>query len=361
MLNKCDDTGTVLPKFVVDTYDGLPPTSGFDLVANSINSLMEELSILRNEVCILKKDRLEDDMRKQDHILFKEDLLIIKGELRKLNHRFIGNDIRRNSMMFESMEKSLQHINKQTFQGSDDDINDSKCDVQMSSDICGSPVIENDVLLSCTPSAPPASQETWGPLVRSFQDEGGPASAPSFIDIASEERMLQNQRNKRNHLPSKHLKNLHPRLSSDGLPNVAGGCPGGGGEERSRRLNNQVTDGDGFTLVQRNKRRKQNIVGSRKTDGNKTIKSAPRIADLYLGNCDLEVTPEDIRDYIASEMNIDIDKCEVLPNKNPKCKSFKISLNMNDRSKLLSSEAWPENIYCRKFYNASGHRNDKYS
>ena len=165
---------------------------------------------------------------------------------------------------------------------------------------------------------------------------------------------------------SKDVQRLGPLSSSDGLTTVSAtpaadrGDEDGGEGDRSRP-NNMMTDSEGFKLVQRNKKRKQNIVGSRKTDGSKTIKSAPRIADLYLGNCDIGVTPEDIQDYIASEMNINVDKCEVLPNKNPKCKAFKISLNMNDREKLLSSEVWPENIFCRKFYNASGRRNDKYS
>ena len=47
MLCKCDENGKILPRFVVDKHDGLPPTSGFDLVANSIIGLMQEIGILK--------------------------------------------------------------------------------------------------------------------------------------------------------------------------------------------------------------------------------------------------------------------------------------------------------------------------
>ena len=30
LFKKCDETNVELPKFVVDTFDGLPPSSGFD-------------------------------------------------------------------------------------------------------------------------------------------------------------------------------------------------------------------------------------------------------------------------------------------------------------------------------------------
>ena len=81
------------------------------------------------------------------------------------------------------------------------------------------------------------------------------------------------------------------------------------------------------------------------------LKSAPRRADIYLGNCDLQVTSDDIKEYIHNEMNISIEKCEPLASRNPNCKSFKITLNVTDRQKLLSADVWPENIICRKFFN----------
>ena len=93
-----------------------------------------------------------------------------------------------------------------------------------------------------------------------------------------------------------------------------------------------------------------NVIGSKKTQGNETIKGAFRHADLYIGNCDNDVTPDSISKYIVNETNIKVVKCESLASKNENCRSFKVTLKINDRQKLLSPELWPEGIICRKFY-----------
>ena len=116
-----------------------------------------------------------------------------------------------------------------------------------------------------------------------------------------------------------------------------------------------IVDEDGFQLVQRKKRPQTNIIGSKKVDVNSTIKGAVRFADIYLGNCDLAVTPESITEYVLSEMNVVVSKCEILVSRNDNCKSFKVTTKINDRMKLLSSDVWPEGIICRKFYNPRKH------
>ena len=93
------------------------------------------------------------------------------------------------------------------------------------------------------------------------------------------------------------------------------------------------------------------VIGSRKNANENLIKSAPRHADAYIGNCDMSVNSESLSDYIFKEMNIRINNCEPLDSKNPQAKSFKVNLNIRDREKLLSAEVWPEGIVCRKYYN----------
>ena len=110
-------------------------------------------------------------------------------------------------------------------------------------------------------------------------------------------------------------------------------------------------DKDGFQLVQKKRRQQANIVGSKQVRGNSAIKGAVRFADIYLGNCDLAVTPESIIEYVLSEMNIVVSKCEILMSRNDNSKSFKVATKFNDRIKLLSSDVWPEGVICRKFYN----------
>ena len=112
---------------------------------------------------------------------------------------------------------------------------------------------------------------------------------------------------------------------------------------------NGANNNDGFQTVRKKRKKNNNIVGSKKMPGNLTIRSAMRTADIYVGNCDLDVTVESLSDYIHSEIKVKVLQCELLVSKNPRCKSFKVTLNMNDRPKLLSAETWPEEIVGRKF------------
>ena len=114
--------------------------------------------------------------------------------------------------------------------------------------------------------------------------------------------------------------------------------------------NDSSGDNDGFQVVQKKKSKNKTIIGLRKGNSNNVFKSAIKSADIYVGNCDVGVTINSLTSYILDELGIKIDNCEALENRNPKCKSFKISVNLKDRQKLLSSEVWPEGIICRKFF-----------
>ena len=111
-------------------------------------------------------------------------------------------------------------------------------------------------------------------------------------------------------------------------------------------------DAEGFQLVQRNRKKRENIVGSKKLNKSHVVKSAVKIVDVYVGNLDPDVTVEALNDYIKSDIGVKIEKCETLQSRNPHYRSFKLSININDRGKLLSSEVWPEGIICRKYYSA---------
>ena len=83
---------------------------------------------------------------------------------------------------------------------------------------------------------------------------------------------------------------------------------------------------------------------------NRNNKSAPKLVYIYVGNVDNDVTVEAMIDYVKQDIGISIEKCESLKSRNPNNKSFKLSLSVNERSKLLAPEVWPEGIICRKFY-----------
>ena len=109
-------------------------------------------------------------------------------------------------------------------------------------------------------------------------------------------------------------------------------------------------------MVQNRRKRTNNIIGSKKTSTNTILKGAVRSADVYVGNCDLKVDEDSLKEYITNELNIEVIHCISLhstkpryKDQPPRSKSFKVTLNMNDRDKVLSPEFWPEDIVCRKY------------
>ena len=69
-------------------------------------------------------------------------------------------------------------------------------------------------------------------------------------------------------------------------------------------------DSDGFQLS-RSKKKKENIIGSRK-DSTTVLKSANKSADIFIGNCDPEISVESISKYINEELKVNVLKCENL-------------------------------------------------
>ena len=263
----------------------------------------------------------------------------------------------------------------------------------------------NEEMVSASPSAPPLSQpptlilkspfapniskENWDSHAGHIQDEGGPPSAPPNADITDhfqEEVNLSNLNLNGDHVGDEvgllstipkvdntghskdeegNLRNLHLTEETSASyadmtkiyteiaavrSNVGRNVTAGGNISTDRK-SESPTDEEGFRLVQNRKKRAGNIVGSRKAKENEKLRGAVQVADIYLGNCNLEVTPESIVDYIRNEMNIEVQNCEPLESRNRNCKSFKIALKTIDRPKLLVPEVWPEGIVCRKFFN----------
>ena len=202
------------------------------------------------------------------------------------------------------------------------------------------------------PCAPLASQETWAPLVRSFQDEGGLPSVSSFSNIVRENDneacnsgisvMTLGQQNARDEEFQQGKNANVARVSgkrNDWLKN------------NGKTMTSQIIDEEGFQLVQSRKKNRLLIVEARRNVEATALKSATRKADIYLRNCGLHVTPEDVSDYILNEADINIDYCEPLNTRDPNYKNFKVGMNSKEREKLLSADLWQENIMCKKYFN----------
>lgn len=354
MLRKSDERGIKLPKFVVDSYDGLPPSSGFETVASCLNTLMDEISKLKEEIKEVKTRRKEEYMLVQDNSIMKEDLIVIKGEIRKLNHRLIGDEIRRNSFMLSTYDQPTKSKDKAL-----NDLFLGNSEFEDATSTCRE--IENDTLIEETQafaSAPPASQESWLPLVLPYQEGGTSPLAPSYAGIVnkqceSNQPVQKENSEKDDESRRKEIRNEFLAATSPQKEYLAAASPqkkeylaAASPQKKKRR----VIDKEGFELVQ--KKYRKTIVGSKKNSSMTSLKSAPRKAEIYVGNCNLTVTPEDIKDYILNETNITIDECAPLDCKDPRCKSFRIMLDMKHKDTILSADVWPEEIICRQFYHS---------
>ena len=47
---KCKESGIALPKYGAGPYNGIPPTSGFEVIANSVVSLTDVMTYLKEEM-----------------------------------------------------------------------------------------------------------------------------------------------------------------------------------------------------------------------------------------------------------------------------------------------------------------------
>ncbi|KAK3887456.1 hypothetical protein Pcinc_008458 [Petrolisthes cinctipes] len=143
----------------------------------------------------------------------------------------------------------------------------------------------------------------------------------------------------------------------------------------TRKVNNTpVTDEDGFTQVNRkNKRfskaspedrkrggdregqqkgRRPGSVRGTKSVHNSRFKGSARTADIYIGNVDLESDVEDVMQYVQDDLQIKVIGCSELVSQyaNRDWKSFKLTVDMNDRERLLQPDCWPESVNVRKYY-----------
>ena len=324
MLKVCDDNNIVLPKFVVDSYNGLPPTSGFKFIGDYLAKMNDELATLRREVELLKDIRVEHSVTTHDTVVMKEDLLHIKAEVRKLNHRIMASDIKRDSLLLESLGKTT-----------DNDANEDN-EINMFPD--------NDDFL---PSAPgfESSQGLLEAANRSLQDIGGTPSAPSYAESARIKSPFVFSGGIIKPPKSNGRRSLTRVMNKNQAPN--GHVP----QEQTDTVSRAEVDEDGFQAVPRKKRRHSGrIVGSKKFSENVTMKSAPKCVDIYIGNVNLGIDAQIVTEYIKDETDVDIKNCIALNTRNPNYTSFKISVALNDRETLLSADVWPEGVICRKFH-----------
>ena len=449
MLKKCDDEKIKLPTFVCDDYRGLPPTSGFEVIGHRLITLVEEISTLKHEVNALREARFANAVVSQVNSTMQEDIITIKGELRKLNLKLMSENIRRNSLLLFPQENKISSPRTNVNERNGGECNGNENNSSLYEMMNDRDKVDNH--LNVIPNAPDATTtDNW--IHRFLYDEGGSPSAPPYADVCAsqferEREFIDSPLIRSYQEPTSSAKRKSPKnknknsqghrvLSGDSVSSSAGvGGDGGGGRGRvvadvwggvrvscpgdgdvslvpaaaaavvsaepaascGRSLvssavgvavpasgvagggsvlaaaapdadcggvvdvpgtsGNNVDQEDNFILVQSRKKKNNNekknftenrIIGKKKNIG--TLRSAKRTADLYIGNCDINVTSDVLIKYIRDELNVIVCGCEQLESKYDDYNSFKVTLESNNRLKLLSSDMWPEGIVCRRFY-----------
>ena len=256
----------------------------------------------------------------------------MKGEIRKLNHKLMSESVDRNSLMLSTIETNIFST------GNESADHDRQLEVNNRE--------EEPVIVAVSDSSQKLSEDPV--LDRLLHVDGGYPTARSFAQVCGSQNKISGKIS----LPreSSAVRNDHPeviKVNSDTSSNtpldnnlVCGG-----------RRDNHL-DEESWTLV-RNRRQRKNII-SRDIVGTRSqvssLKSALRATDIYVGNCAVDATPDTILKHIQHVAQIDVQKCEKLETGYDDYTSFKVTVKMNDRIKLLSPDMWPSDIICRKYF-----------
>lgn len=145
-----------------------------------------------------------------------------------------------------------------------------------------------------------------------------------------------------------------------------------------------IVDKNGFTLVQHQQDQRARISASNaRRDGKEhhlshggrrrptvrgtkdvrdsRFKATMRTSDIYIGNVDMETSSDDIIKYVEEEFNVKVIECVKLTSRFEKSwTSFKLTVNVVDRIKLLQPEGWPDQIVVRKYYYIDNKNNENH-
>ena len=101
------------------------------------------------------------------------------------------------------------------------------------------------------------------------------------------------------------------------------------------------------------------VTGSRKTSSGHSFKAAMRMADVFVGRVDKDVTIDCIEDYIKNSFSVHVHAITQLGIRSDRFNAFKVNVKFSDRDKLFNADLWPEDILVNKFYSRSRDSHNK--
>ena len=102
-------------------------------------------------------------------------------------------------------------------------------------------------------------------------------------------------------------------------------------------------------MQQMNGNRRRTVIRGTRTADLSIASNEERIFDVFVGGCGHNSTEDRIKTF-CSESDVTPKKCEALRSASEWSKSYKLSVKLSDREKILDASFWPEGVFVRKFY-----------
>ena len=295
LMRKLDENEVLLPVFLCDGYNKMPPAAGFEVVAEHIVTLMSEITLLRTEVTLLKNENPSNSF-----IEIKEELKDIKLILNK-------NPKRDGASASSSTAQGIS--NETSFAG----------------------MLRKNSNAASNRQSNRRESET----VRS---KSGGNLNPNPTSCRNNRPVDTNPTVRRNSKLGYNESSSHEGNSTNG------------------QTPTDASSQQEWTTVNRRKPRKF-ITGSKATQSS-SFRGVQQSKDIYVGRCDKSVQIKDIEDYVKSEFDITLLKCSCITREESEVKSFKLTLYSEQCDVMLNSNRWPQDVRIRKFYNKFNSNHD---
>ena len=308
IFNKLDEKELFIPKFLCDSYKGMPPLSGYEMIAPMLTTLIIEITDLKEEIKLLKSKSNIDLKLTSDTVQIKSNVQDIKNDINSLKMKINDGGFRKSRS--DDLDNLIHSLEK-------DDTNIHACNPDTSKNYSTDCAVGTH-----TPSAPNLSQMPCDDDCFSF-------SQPSPLQISNNKlfsgKVFTNSKSYSDTL----------RINID--------------SPVTRKKPNKVISN--FQNKDKRRNKEKSIFGTKKISTDMKIKPAQRLYDIYVGNFDPSTDCSSLKDYIENDLDIKITSIEQLETKNKFIKSFKVSAPLGVRNTLLDHSLWPEGVKCHKFYN----------
>lgn len=326
LVNQANADGT-LPKYVADYYRAFPPLYGYEIIANDIKSLRNEVLDVKETIketsstcqCSRSNSPAEIETIKEEIIEIKQFMKDIISSKKHKDIECNGNNGVANCSFVSSASEHLS------------------------------------LIPGLSPTAPPYSQAPVSPLLLNEDKvenlaENDSTKIPSKHE--NNDSKILNTGTKEKQTYSKALinnrKNMEKVAKNIPKPKVLSLSNKEKDQTQStpsvtRTEGKYQYDDEGFKM----KIKKPKIVG--KNQNNSRLKAIKRTKVLYIGRMEEQTTAEDIENYIKEDIGVDILKCYKLNCSMRQCSSFKVIVNASEFDALLSETAWPIGAIVHEF------------